>query len=63
MLKEASAAVKKALAAHQTLDQMKQGKILAPWQKWSGDFVNTDVFTETLYNSLTGTPGEFRRHN
>jgi glyoxylase-like metal-dependent hydrolase (beta-lactamase superfamily II) len=63
MLKETSAAVKKALAQHQTLDQMKQGKILAPWQKWSGDFLNTDGFTETLYNSLTGTPGEFKKHN
>jgi glyoxylase-like metal-dependent hydrolase (beta-lactamase superfamily II) len=63
MLKETTAAVKKALAAHQTLDQMKQGKILAQWQKWSGDFINTDAFTETLYNSLTGTPGEFKRHN
>jgi glyoxylase-like metal-dependent hydrolase (beta-lactamase superfamily II) len=63
MLKETSAAVKKALAEHKTLDQMKQEKILAPWQKWSGDFVNADVFTETLYNSLTGTPGEFKRHN
>jgi cyclase len=63
MLKETTAAVKKALAGHQTLDQMKQGKILAPWQKWSGDFINADAFTETLYNSLTGTPGEFKRHN
>jgi glyoxylase-like metal-dependent hydrolase (beta-lactamase superfamily II) len=63
MLKETSGAVKKALAEHKTLDQMKQEKILASWQKWSGDFVNTDVFTETLYNSLTGTPGEFKRHN
>jgi cyclase len=63
MLKETSAVVKKALAAHQTLDQMKQAKILAPWQRWSGDFVNSDGFIETLYNSLTGTPGEFKRHD
>jgi len=32
---------------------MKQEKILEPWKKWSGDFVNADAFIETLYNSLT----------
>jgi hypothetical protein len=42
---------------------MKQEKILAPWQKFSGDFVNSDVFIETLYNSLTNTKGEFVKHN
>jgi cyclase len=63
MLKETSAAVEAALKAHKTLDQMKQGKILAPWQKFSGEFVNTDAFTETLYNSLTNTKGEFIKHN
>src|ERR1700758_524573 len=63
MLKETSAAVQKALDAHKTLEQMKQEKILEPWQKWSGDFVKTDAFIETLYNSLTGTKGEFIKHN
>ena len=57
MLKETSAVVQKALDAHKTLDQMKQEKILAPWAKWSNDFVSQDVFIETLYNSLTGHPG------
>jgi cyclase len=63
MLKETSAVVQKALAEHKTLEQMKQEKILDPWSKWSGDFVKTDAFIETLYNSLTGTKGEFVRHN
>ena len=63
MLKETSAAVEAALKAHKTLDQMKQEKVLAPWSKFSGDFVNTDGFTETLYNSLTNTKGEFVKHN
>ena len=63
MLKETSAAVQKALDAHKTLEQMKQEKILEPWKKWSGDFVKTDAFIETLYNSLTGTKGEFLKHN
>jgi cyclase len=63
MLKETSAAVQKAIDEHKTLDQMKQEKILEPWKKWSGDFIDTDKFTETLYNSLTGTKGEFVKHN
>jgi glyoxylase-like metal-dependent hydrolase (beta-lactamase superfamily II) len=63
MLKETSAAVEKALKQHKTLEQMKQEKILDPWQKWSGDFVKTDAFIETLYNSYTGTKGEFVKHN
>jgi cyclase len=63
MLKETSAVVQKALDAHKTLEQMKQEKILEPWKKWSGDFVNADAFIETLYNSLTGTKGEFLKHN
>src|SRR5215469_10883703 len=63
MLKETSAVVQKAIDAHKTLDQMKQDKILEPWQKFSGEFINTDAFIETLYNSLTGRPGQFVKHN
>jgi glyoxylase-like metal-dependent hydrolase (beta-lactamase superfamily II) len=63
MLKDTTAAVQKAMAAHKTVDQMKQEKILAPWAKWSGDFVNQDTFIETIYNSLTNHPGQFVKHN
>ncbi len=63
MLKETSVAVEKALKSHKTLEQMKQEKILEPWKKWSGDFVNADAFIETLYNSETGTKGPFVKHN
>jgi cyclase len=63
MLKETSAAVQKALDEHKTLEQMKQEKILEPWKKWSGEFIDSDKFVETLYNSLTGKPGEFMKHN
>lgn len=63
MLKETSAAVEKALGSHKTLEQMKQEKILAPWEKFSGGFINSDAFIETLYNSLTGHKGEFIKHN
>jgi cyclase len=67
MLKETSAAVQAALNAHKSLDQMKKEKILDPWSKFAGpaDKIteNENVFTETLYNSLTNTKGEFVKHN
>jgi glyoxylase-like metal-dependent hydrolase (beta-lactamase superfamily II) len=64
MLRETKAVVEKALAQGKTLDQMKQEKILEPWQKYSGDFIKTDAFIETLYNSLTNKKGAgFMKHN
>jgi cyclase len=63
MLKETSAAVQKAINDHKTLEQMKQEKILDPWKKWSGEFIDADKFIETLYNSLTNHPGDFIKHN
>jgi cyclase len=54
MLKDTSAAVDKALRAGRTREQMKSDKVLEPWAaRWTGDFVSTDVFIDTLYNSLT----------
>jgi glyoxylase-like metal-dependent hydrolase (beta-lactamase superfamily II) len=65
MLKDTSAAVSKALKAGKSLEQMKQEKVLAPWSKrYSGDFITTDAFIETLYSSLSHqhhTP--FVKHN
>jgi glyoxylase-like metal-dependent hydrolase (beta-lactamase superfamily II) len=63
MLKETSAVVQKAINEHKTLEQMKQAKILASWNKFSGGFINSDAFIETLYNSLTEHKGEFLKHN
>ena len=54
MMKDTMAAVQNALAQHTTLEQMKSQKILAPWQKYSGNFVNSDAFIETIYYSLVG---------
>jgi len=54
MMKDTLATVQGALANHKTLDQMKADKILAPWQKYSGNFVNSDAFIDTIYYSLTG---------
>lgn len=64
MLTATRDAVQSALRQGKTLDQMKQAKLLAPWNKYSGDFVNEDAFLETLYNSLTGQKnGRFIKHD
>jgi len=64
MLKETRAAVQKAIRKKKTLEQMKQEKILDPWQKYPGEFISADAFVETLYNSLTGkASGKFLKHN
>ena len=65
MLKETSAVVEKALKQHKTLEQMKKEKILAPWQKYSGEFINSDAFIETLENrSVTPViPSKANRKN
>jgi len=65
MLKETSAAVQAAIKAGKTVDQMKKDKILAAWdKKYSGKFITSDLFIETLYNSLTNQKNaEFLKHN
>ncbi len=64
MLKATREVVARALKDGKSLDQMKQAKLLAPWKKYSGDFINEDAFLETLYNSLSGQKtGKFIKHN
>ena len=64
MLKETRAAVQQALDKKMTLAQMKEQKILDPWKKFNGEFISTDAFLETVYNSLTGQMnGKFIKHN
>jgi cyclase len=63
MLKETLAVVDKGVKQGKSLDQLQKENVLAPWQKWSGDFVKTDTWLETLYNDLTGKKGEFIKHN
>jgi cyclase len=64
MLKDTRAVVEKALAQGKTAEQMKQDKILDPWKKYSGSFISTDAFIDTLYNSLTGSKDQkFIKHN
>lgn len=64
MLKDTSAVVEKAIADGKTVEQMKSEKILDAWQKFSGEFITTDAYIETVYNSLTGKQGAaFIKHN
>ena len=59
MLEDTTAAVQKAIKAGQTLDQMKKDRILGAWSaRYSPakGFVDTDAFTESLYNSLNPPP-------
>jgi cyclase len=63
MLKETRAAVQSALDRGQTLDQMKQAKLLDPWKQYSGP-LSEDDFLAILYTSLTSQKtGEFIKHN
>jgi cyclase len=57
MLKDTSAAVTRSLKGGKTLAQMKSERLLGAWsERYSPPkaFVDTDAFTETLYNSLAG---------
>jgi cyclase len=63
MMEDTLAAVQKAMAAHESLAQMKSDKLLAPWQRYSGSFVSTDAWIETIYNSLNAPAGSAARGN
>lgn len=54
----------KAIREGKTIEQMKQERILEAWKSWSGDFISSNAFIETLYNDLTGKQsGDFIKHN
>ncbi len=56
LLKEASAAVQAGIKKGKTLDQLKQEKVLAKWDAYGKSFINTDTFTEILFDSLSKKP-------
>jgi cyclase len=58
MMEQTMAAVQNARAKHESLETMKAEKILAPWQKYSGNFVTSDAFIDTIYYSLVGSNGK-----
>jgi len=63
MLKETRAVVEQGVKQGETLDQLKQEKVLEPWKEWSGEFISADALIETPYNDLTGKAGTFIKHN
>jgi cyclase len=63
MMQDTVAVVQKAAAQHETLEQMKSEKILAAWQKYSGAFVSTDAWIETIFNSLNAPAGATAKGN
>jgi cyclase len=64
MLKDTKAVVENGIKQGKTVDRMKQENLLAPWQKWSGESINSEQWLVTLYNDLTGKKaGEFIKHN
>lgn len=65
MLKDTSAVVRAAMKAGKSLEQMKKDKVLGAWSKrYSGDFISTDAYLETLYNDFSGRrDGAFVKHH
>ena len=64
MLKDTKAVVESGIKQGKSFDQLKQANVLAPWQKWSGDFITSEQWLVTLYNDLTGKKtGDFIKHN
>ena len=65
MLEETYAIVQKGVQAGKSLEEMKNAKVLAAYDSWSGDFVKTDDFLETIFNDITNTrtPGTPTKHH
>lgn len=56
MLKETTATVQAGIKQGKSLDQLKKEKVLAKWDAFGRSFINTDLFTEIVYDSLTKQP-------
>ncbi len=63
MLRETMAKVQDGMKQGKTLEQLKQEKVLAGYEKWNGDFISTDKWIETIYHDLTDRRGEYVKHN
>jgi len=54
-IRASMAAVDAAMKSGKTLEQIKQEKVLAPWEKWASNFITLDRWADTLYRELGGT--------
>ncbi len=55
MIRASMAAVDAAMKSGKTLEQIKQEKVLGPWEKWASSFITLDRWADTLYRDLGGT--------
>jgi cyclase len=53
MLVETTAIVQKQITAKKTLAQIKTAGLPDQWKEWGSGFIKTDMWIETVYNSLT----------
>lgn len=53
MLTETTAIVQQGIKAKKTLAQLKAAGLPEQWKEWGSGFIKTDVWIETIYNSLT----------
>src|SRR4051794_22679340 len=63
MIRETRGKVEVGLKQGKTVDHLKQEKVLAGYEKWSGDFIDTNKWIDTLYHDLTDKKGEYTKHN
>jgi glyoxylase-like metal-dependent hydrolase (beta-lactamase superfamily II) len=63
MLRDSLARVQAGIKQGKSLDQMRQEKLMAGYEKWSNDFITSDKWIETLYHDLTDHKGDFVKHN
>jgi len=52
MMKDTRGAVARGVQQGKSLDQLKREKVLEPWSNWSGEWITSDLYLETLYNDL-----------
>ena len=65
MLRDCEGIVEDGIRHGKTLDQLKQEKVLAKYDKWGKGFITTDRFLETIFHDLSGDKGKmgFVTHN
>jgi cyclase len=54
MVKDTVAAVEQGVRAGKSLEQLQKEKVLARWENQKRSFMNIDLYTESVYNELSG---------
>jgi glyoxylase-like metal-dependent hydrolase (beta-lactamase superfamily II) len=54
MMKDTRGIVEREVQQGKSLDQLKREKVLDSWKSWSGTWITSDVYLETLYDDVTG---------